>query len=55
MDTAINTGNLGGPLLDRKGRAGGINTSIVTTLGSNSDIGFAVTVDQFKLYVENMV
>ena len=41
--------------MDRKGRAGGMNTSIVTILGSNVDISFAITVDQFKLSVEDMV
>ena len=41
-DTSINSGNLGGTLLDGKRRDVGMNISISTTLGSNAGIGFAV-------------
>ena len=53
-DTVINNGNPGGPLLDGKGRALGMNTAIVTTSGSNTGIGFAVPVDRYKPAVEDI-
>jgi hypothetical protein len=45
-DAAINSGNSGGPLIDRDGRAIGINTAIATASGGSDGIGFAVPVDQ---------
>ena len=55
MDNTINTVNLGGPLSYVKGRDVGMNTVIVTMLGSNVGIGFAVPVDRFKPAVEDIV
>ena len=45
-DAAINSGNSGGPLADREGRAIGINTAIASATGGSDGIGFAVPVDQ---------
>lgn len=45
-DAAINSGNSGGPLTDRDGRAIGINTAIASASGGSDGIGFAVPVDQ---------
>ena len=45
-DAAINSGNSGGPLADREGRAIGINTAIASASGGSDGIGFAVPVDQ---------
>jgi S1-C subfamily serine protease len=45
-DAAINSGNSGGPLADRQGRAIGINTAIASASGGSDGIGFAVPVDQ---------
>jgi putative serine protease PepD len=47
-DAAINSGNSGGPLADREGRAIGINTAIASSSGGSDGIGFAVPVDQAK-------
>jgi S1-C subfamily serine protease len=45
-DAAINSGNSGGPLIDREGQAIGINTAIASASGGSDGIGFAVPVDQ---------
>ena len=45
-DAAINSGNSGGPLIDREGRAIGINTAIASASGGSDGIGFAVPIDQ---------
>jgi putative serine protease PepD len=44
-DAAINSGNSGGPLTDREGRAIGINTAIASASGGSDGIGFAVPID----------
>jgi serine protease Do len=41
-DAAINRGNSGGPLFDRKGRVIGINTVIFSQSGGSVGVGFAV-------------
>lgn len=41
-DAPINPGNSGGPLVDTRGRVVGINTMILSQLGGNEGIGFAV-------------
>lgn len=44
-DASINSGNSGGPLVDRQGRVIGINSQIRTNTGDNAGIGFAVPID----------
>ena len=54
-DAAINPGNSGGPLLDSAGRLIGVNTSIATTTGANTGIGFAVPVDTVNRVVPDLI
>jgi len=41
-DARINRGNSGGPLINRRGQAIGINTVVLTYEGSDTGIGFAI-------------
>ena len=54
-DAATNIENLEGILLDGKGVATRMNMTIVTTSCSNTGIGFALPVDQFKPAVEKII
>jgi S1-C subfamily serine protease len=47
-DAAINQGNSGGPLLDRRGRVIGINSQIVSQGGGFEGIGFALPIDTVR-------
>jgi putative serine protease PepD len=53
-DAAINSGNSGGPLADREGRAIGINTAIASASGGSDGIGFAVPIDQAARILEKV-
>ena len=53
-DAAINSGNSGGPLLDAGGRVLGINSQIQSASGSNSGVGFAVSVDVVRHSLEQL-
>jgi putative serine protease PepD len=53
-DAAINSGNSGGPLADREGRAIGINTAIASASGGSDGIGFAVPVAQAARILEKV-
>jgi len=47
-DASINSGNSGGPLLNLRGEAVGVNTLIVSPSGGNIGIGFATPVNLVK-------
>jgi len=53
-DAAINTGNSGGALVSRDGAVIGINTAIYTPTGAFSGIGFAVPMNQAKLFMADI-
>ena len=53
-DAAINSGNSGGPLLDRHGRVLGINSQIRTSSGESSGVGFAVPVDVVRRSLDQL-
>jgi S1-C subfamily serine protease len=53
-DAAINPGNSGGPLVDADGRVIGINDQIFSTSGSNSGVGFAVSIDLAAIVAEQL-
>ena len=50
-DAAINPGNSGGPLLNSSGQVIGMNTAILSPVGVNAGIGFAIPVDTIQRYV----
>jgi S1-C subfamily serine protease len=47
-DAAVNPGNSGGPLLDRRGRVLGINAQIRSESGGGEGVGFAIPVDAVR-------
>jgi putative serine protease PepD len=53
-DAALNSGNSGGPLLDRNGRVVGITSQIESTNGGNVGIGYAVPIDTVRKVVETL-
>ncbi|OGV31797.1 MAG: peptidase [Legionellales bacterium RIFCSPHIGHO2_12_FULL_35_11] len=54
-DAAINPGNSGGPLLDSLGRLIGLNTVIFSRTGSHTGVGFAVSADEIKTTVNQII
>jgi S1-C subfamily serine protease len=54
-DAAINPGNSGGPLLDLKGHVIGVNSQIVSTSGTSSGVGFAVSVNTVRRVVPELI
>ena len=54
-DAAINQGNSGGPLLDRRGRVLGINSQIATESGGSNGIGFAVPIDTIRPVADSII
>jgi serine protease Do len=55
-DAEINPGNSGGPLFDVEGRFLGINGLMASRQGrSNSGVGFAIPVDQVRLFMKTLL
>ncbi|MBC7252284.1 MAG: trypsin-like peptidase domain-containing protein [Anaerolineae bacterium] len=54
-DAAINPGNSGGPLLDLEGRGIGVNSQIISTSGTSSGVGFAVSVNTVRRVVPELI
>ncbi len=51
-DTAINSGNSGGPMFDLNGNVIGISTALYSPTGGNIGIGFAIPAEQIRPVVE---
>jgi len=54
-DAAINPGHSGGPLLNIRGEAIGINAAITSTSGGNIGIGFAIPIDLARKVVSDFL
>ncbi len=54
-DAAINTGNSGGPLVNRSAQVIGINTAIYTPTGAFSGIGFAIPSNELKKFISGEI
>lgn len=54
-DAAINIGNSGGPLIDLRGRAVGINTAIAAPGGGNIGIGFAIPINMARDIADQLI
>jgi S1-C subfamily serine protease len=53
-DAAINHGNSGGPLLDRRGKVIGINSQIQSTGGGGEGVGFAIPIETVKHSIDQL-
>lgn len=51
-DAALNPGNSGGALVDIYGKLVGVNTVIASTSGSNSGVGFAISSNIVREFIE---
>jgi S1-C subfamily serine protease len=54
-DAAVNPGNSGGPLLDKRARLIGLNTAIVGPAKQSSGVGFAIPVNNIKRVVPQLI
>lgn len=54
-DAAVNPGNSGGPLLDKRARLVGLNTAIVGPAKQSSGVGFAIPVNNIKRVVPQLI
>jgi serine protease Do len=54
-DAAINRGNSGGPLVNMRGEAIGINSQIATSTGDYNGVGFALPASEAKLVYQQIV
>jgi S1-C subfamily serine protease len=54
-DAAINPGNSGGPLLDLAGRVVGITSQIISSSGTSSGVGFAVSSNTVRSVVPELI
>ncbi|QGY80870.1 PDZ domain-containing protein [Sphingorhabdus lacus] len=53
-DTAINPGNSGGPLFNLKGEVIGINNRLISPIGANIGVGFAIPAEEAKPVIESL-
>jgi serine protease Do len=53
-DTAINPGNSGGPLFNLKGEVVGINNRLISPVGANIGVGFAIPAEEAVPVVESL-
>jgi serine protease Do len=53
-DTAINPGNSGGPLFNLQGEVVGINNRLISPIGANIGVGFAIPADEVIPVVESL-
>ena len=53
-DTAINPGNSGGPLFNLKGEVVGINNRLISPVGTNIGVGFAIPAEEAIPVVESL-
>ena len=53
-DTAINPGNSGGPLFNLKGEVVGINNRLISPIGANIGVGFAIPAEEVIPVVESL-
>jgi S1-C subfamily serine protease len=54
-DAAINHGNSGGPLLDRRGRVVGVNAQIESESGGSDGVGFAIPSNTVRSIVGQLI
>jgi serine protease Do len=53
-DTAINPGNSGGPLFNLKGEVIGINNRLISPVGANIGVGFAIPAEEAVPVIESL-
>jgi serine protease Do len=53
-DTAINPGNSGGPLFNLQGKVIGINNRLISPVGANIGVGFAIPVEEAVPVIESL-
>lgn len=53
-DTAINPGNSGGPLFNLDGKVIGINNRLISPIGANIGVGFAIPVEEVVPVIETL-
>ncbi len=53
-DTAINPGNSGGPLFNLQGKVIGINNRLISPIGANIGVGFAIPAEEAAPVIESL-